>query len=143
MHYFLRKCRMNEKNPSFLHKVTCIPSYHTGTVAMFHIHGFLLQEDLVLLITLKSISKVITKSKVGSLTMQPAIHDVTGMPLYLIYTHTQYTPVRYGWLYVPLFCLLILQRKLLWKFLKNFAKYREILPKVLKNNLKIFKRKIG
>ncbi len=57
---------------------------------------------------------------------------------------TQYAPVRYDWLwlYMPLFCLLIQYRKLFWKVLKNFAKYREMLPKVLRNNLKIFKRKI-
>ncbi len=34
------------KNPSFLYKVTCIRSDHAGTVTMFHIHGFLLQEAL-------------------------------------------------------------------------------------------------
>ncbi len=32
-------------------------------------------------------TKVITKSKVGSLTMQPANHDVTGMPLYRMYPY--------------------------------------------------------
>ncbi len=58
-------------------------------------------------------------------------------------THTQYAAVRYGWLYIPSFCLLIQYRKLFWKVLKNFAKYWEILPKVLRNNLKIFKRKLG
>ncbi len=31
--------------------------------------------------------KVITKSKVGSLTMQPAKHDVTGIPLYRMYPY--------------------------------------------------------
>ncbi len=36
------------------------------------------------------LSKVITKSKVGSLTLQPAKHDVTGMPLYRIY------PIRFS-----------------------------------------------
>ncbi len=58
-------------------------------------------------------------------------------------THTQYTPVCYGWLYIPLFCFLIQDQKLFWKVLKNFTKYRKILPKVLRNILKIFKRKIG
>ncbi len=58
-------------------------------------------------------------------------------------THTQYAPVHYGWLYIPLFGLLLQYRKLLWKVLINFAEYQEMLPKVLRNNLKIFKRKIG
>ncbi len=57
-------------------------------------------------------------------------------------TNTQYPPVCYGWLYIPLFYLWIQYGKLFWKVLKNFAKYREILLKVLRNNLKIFKRKI-
>ncbi len=30
------------KNPSFLHKVTCIRLDHTGIVAKLHIHGFIL-----------------------------------------------------------------------------------------------------
>ncbi len=33
---------MNEKNPSFLQKVTCIGLDHCGAVAEFHIYGFLL-----------------------------------------------------------------------------------------------------
>ncbi len=37
--------------------------------------------------TLVPSSKVITKNKVGSLTMQPAKHDVTGMPLYRMYSY--------------------------------------------------------
>ncbi len=57
--------------------------------------------------------------------------------------HTQYVSVRYDWLYILLFCLLIQYQKLFWKVLKNFAKYPEILPKCFKNNLKIFRRKIG
>ncbi len=60
--------------------------------------------------------------------MQPTKHDVTGMPLYRMYPY-QYVPVRCDWPYIPLFCLLIQYRKLFWK--------------VLRNNLKIFKRKIG
>ncbi len=86
--------------------------------------------------------KVITKSKVGSHTMQPAKHDVTGMPLYPMYPYPIHS-VRYGCLYIPFFYLLIQYRKLFWKVLKNSAEYREILPKVLRINLKIFKRKIG
>ncbi len=86
-------------------------------------------------------TKVTTKSKVGSLTMQPAKHDITVMPPYQMYPYP--TPVRYGWLYIPLFCLIIQYRKLFWKVLKNFAKYREILPKFWRSNLKIFKRKVG
>ncbi len=58
-------------------------------------------------------------------------------------TRTQYALLRCGWLCIRLFCLLIQYRKLFWKVLKNFAKYREILPKISRNNLKIFKRKIG
>ncbi len=83
-----------------------------------------------------SIFKVITKSKVDSLTMQPAKHDVTGVPLYRMYPY----PIRSSTLWIPLFCLIY--QKLFWKVWKILLD-REILPKVLRNNLKIFKRKIG
>ncbi len=56
-------------------------------------------------------TKVITKNKAGSLTMQPTKHDITGMPLYQMYLY----PIRFStlWLlYIPLFCLLIQYRKL-------------------------------
>ncbi len=34
------KLQNESKNLSFLHKVTCIRSDHTGAVAKFNIHGF-------------------------------------------------------------------------------------------------------
>ncbi len=40
------KLQNEYKNPSFLHKVTCIRSDHTGAVVKFHIHGFVLLEAL-------------------------------------------------------------------------------------------------
>ncbi len=55
--------------------------------------------------------------------------------------HTQYAPVRYGWLYIPLFFLLTQYQKLFWKVLKNFSKYREILPKFWEIIWKYFKEK--
>ncbi len=45
-----------------------------------------------------NICKVITKSKVGSLTMQPAKHDVTGMPLYQMYPY----PIRSSTLWLAI-----------------------------------------
>ncbi len=70
--------------------------------------------------------KVITTSKVGS-RCNP--QNMTSLVCHCTKcTHTQYSPVRYGWLYIPLLCLLIQYRKLFWEVLKNFAKYREILP---------------
>ncbi len=39
------------KNPSFLYKVTCIKLDHTGTVAKFHIHDFILKEALPIFIS--------------------------------------------------------------------------------------------
>ncbi len=35
------------KNPSLLHKATCIRSDHAGAVAKFHVHGSILQEVLI------------------------------------------------------------------------------------------------
>ncbi len=74
--------------------------------------------------------------------MQPAKRDVTGMPLYRMYPY----PIRSStlWLAIHTHVLLVdTISKIILESLKNFAKYREILTKVLRNNLKIFKRNIG
>ncbi len=39
---FFGKLQNECTNPSFLHNVTCIRSDHAGSVAKFHIHGFIL-----------------------------------------------------------------------------------------------------
>ncbi len=49
-------------------------------------------------------AKVITKSKVGSLKMQPAKHDVTGMPLYQMYPY----PIRSSTLWLAIHTLVLL-----------------------------------
>ncbi len=74
--------------------------------------------------------------------MQPAKRDVTGMRLYLIYPYA----IRSNTLWLAIHTLVLLVNtisKIILESLKNVAKYREILPKVLRNNLKIFTRKIG
>ncbi len=45
--FLFEKLQDDCENPSFLHKVTCIRSYHASTVAKFHNHGFILKEALV------------------------------------------------------------------------------------------------
>ncbi len=87
-------------------------------------------------------TKVISKSKVGSLTMHAAKHDVTGMTLHQMYPYL----IRFSTLWLAIHALVLLVNaisKIILESLKNFVKYREILPKDLRNNLKIFKRKIG
>ncbi len=72
--------------------------------------------------------------------MQPAKHDVTGLPLYQINPY----PIRSSMLWLPIYTLVLLVNaisKLYWKVLKNFAKYREILLKLLRNNLKYLREK--
>ncbi len=76
------------------------------------------------------ISIVCTKFRVRLAHLRCNLQNMTSLVCHRTEcTHTQYVPVFYGWLYIHLFCLLIQYRKLFWK--------------VLRNNLKIFNRKIG
>ncbi len=75
--------------------------------------------------------KVIIKSKDGSLTMQPAKHDVTGMPLYRMYRPY---PIPSSTLWLAIHTFVLHFNTISKIILKNFAKYREILAKVLRNS---------
>ncbi len=46
MHYFLKKLLDECKNPSFLHKITCIRLDHAGAVAKFYIYAFTLKDNV-------------------------------------------------------------------------------------------------
>ncbi len=66
------------------------------------------------------------------------------MPLHRMYTYPCPYPIRSNTLWLATHTLVLLVNtisKIILKSLKNFAKYPEILPKVLRNNLKIFKEK--
>ncbi len=64
-------------------------------------------------------NKVTTKSKVGSLTMQPAKHDVTGMPRYRIYPYT----IRSSMLWLAIHTLVLLVNTISKIILKSFEKF--------------------
>ncbi len=76
--------------------------------------------------------KIITKSKVGSLTIQPVKYEFTSMPLYRMYPY----PIRSSMLWLAIHTIVLLVNtisKIILESLKNFAKYQEILPKFLRN----------
>ncbi len=115
------------------------------------------------MVTLVSISKlwgVVTLILISSsrLLQRVKLAHLRCNPQYIMWlvchctecTHTQYAPVRYSWLYIPLFCLLIQYQKLFLKILKNFVMYREyyqkfweIISKYLKEKLENFENCCG
>ncbi len=76
--------------------------------------------------------KVITKSKIGSLAMQSAKHDVTGMPLYRMYLY----PIRSSTLWLAIHILVLLVNTISKIILESFEKFCQ----VLRNNTKSFEK---
>ncbi len=69
--------------------------------------------------TLPATIKVITKSKFVSLTMEPAKHDVTGMPLYRMYLY----PLRSSTLWLAIRALVLLVNTISKIILESFEKF--------------------
>ncbi len=96
-------------------------------------------------------TKVITKRKVGSLTMQPAKHDITGMPLYQIYQYT----IRSITLLLAIHTLVLLVNtynienyfgkfeKILLSMEKYYQKFWKIIWKYLKEKSENFENHCG
>ncbi len=102
-------------NPVLLVKfgMTLYPPNSTQTSSSTLLHF------LRYLFHLGKVGKVITKSKVGSLTMQPAKHDVTGMPLYRMYPY----PICSSTLWLAIHPLGLLVNTISKIILESFEKF--------------------